>query len=134
MEINQNQMNQNPINAPIICKHCGSNAVVKFGHFEGNQRYWCKACERKFISNDHLFKMKTPFIQVSSALDDYFEGDSINEIRDHLSSRNNTPPPSSKTVYGWITKYTDEAIKQFKDCHPQCGEVLSRVLCEIAFD
>lgn len=25
----------------IQCKHCGSPNVVKYGTFEGVQRYWC---------------------------------------------------------------------------------------------
>jgi transposase-like protein len=32
----------------IICKNCGSEAVVKFGSYKGVPRYWCKACKRKF--------------------------------------------------------------------------------------
>jgi putative transposase len=106
----------------VVCKHCGSNAVVKFGTYEGVQRYWCKVCKRKFRANDHLFQMKTPYYQVSSAIDDYYKGDSINEIRDSLNT-NFRNYPSSKSVYGWIVKYTDEAIRQFKDYHPKTGSV-----------
>jgi putative transposase len=104
----------------VTCKYCNSNAVVKFGTFEGIQRYWCKSCKRKFRANDHLFQMKTPYIQVASALDDYYKGDSINEIRDSLHTQYNNCP-SSKSVYGWITKYTSEAVNQFKDHHPNVG-------------
>lgn len=111
------------INQVNTCKHCGSNATVKFGTYKGVQRYWCKACKKKFIPNDHLFKMKTPYYQVSSAIDDYYKGDSINEIRDHIHTRYQTSIPSSKSVYGWITKYTEEATKQFKDYHPQVGGI-----------
>ncbi len=105
----------------ISCKYCGSKAVVKFGMFEGIQRHWCKACNRKFRANDHLFGMKTPYYQVSSALDNYYKGDSINEIRDNLNIHYGNHP-SSKTVYRWITKYTDKAIELFKDYHPETGD------------
>jgi putative transposase len=105
----------------IICKHCGSNAIVKFGTYEGTQRYWCKSCERKFSADDYLFRMKTPANQVSSALDMYYKGMSIEDICEHLFSEHNNHP-SSKTVYEWINKYTDEAIKQFKDYHPKVGD------------
>jgi transposase-like protein len=64
--------------------------------------------------------MKTPYTQVASALDDYYTGKSINAICRNLSTH-----PSSKTVYGWIVKYTDEASKRFRDYHPQVGEVWS---------
>jgi len=42
------------------CKYCGSPNVVKFGTFNGIQRYWCKDCKRKFADNKALLKMKTP--------------------------------------------------------------------------
>jgi len=33
----------------LNCKYCGSPNVVKFGTFNGIQRYWCKDCKRKFV-------------------------------------------------------------------------------------
>ena len=68
----------------IVCKYCNSKAVVKFGTYESKQRYWCKSCKRKFIANDSLFNMKTPANQVSSAVDMFYRGMSINDIRQHL--------------------------------------------------
>jgi transposase-like protein len=65
----------------IACKHCNSEAVVKFGTYKGAQRYWCKSCQRKFKAGDTLFHMKTPTNQVSSALNSYYEGMSIKAIR-----------------------------------------------------
>ena len=42
----------------IICKYCGAANVIKFGTFNGIQRYWCKDCRRKFVAGT-LPKMKT---------------------------------------------------------------------------
>jgi transposase-like protein len=66
--------------------------------------------------------MKTPYIQVASALDDYYKGKSINAIRDSLNVHYQNCP-SSKTVYGWIQKYTDDVSKRFREYHPQVGNV-----------
>ena len=33
----------------LTCKFCGSRHIVKFGKFRGIQRFWCKACKRKFV-------------------------------------------------------------------------------------
>jgi transposase-like protein len=66
--------------------------------------------------------MKTPANQVSSALNMYYEGMSINAIRRNLQQQYNNYP-SSKTVFEWINKYTDEALKDFKDYHPKVGDV-----------
>ena len=105
----------------VICKHCQSQNVRKYGLTGGVQNYFCNSCRRKFKADDRLFKMKTPYIQVASALDDYYKGDSINEIRDSLNIHYGNCP-SSKTVYGWITKYTEEVTQQFKDYHPKVGD------------
>lgn len=45
----------------INCKYCQSENTIKYGLFEGKQRYWCKDCERKFVP-DTLPKMKTKCI------------------------------------------------------------------------
>lgn len=42
----------------ITCKNCGSTAVVKFGSYKGVQRYFCKACKRKFKADDDVFHMR----------------------------------------------------------------------------
>jgi putative transposase len=117
----QPNQNQTVIENPVVCKYCNSNAVVKFGTYEGIQRYWCKVCQRKFRANDELYQMKTPANQVSSAVGMYYEGMSLNGIRRHLQQEYGNYP-SSKSVYGWIQKYTDEAINQFKDYHPNVGD------------
>ncbi len=106
----------------VSCKFCNSSNAVKYGFVEGTQKYLCKDCRRKFSANDHLYRMKTPASQVSVALNDYYSGKSIGDIcRGILAERGNQP--STKTVYGWITKYTDEAVNRFKDYHPQVGDV-----------
>lgn len=112
------------VNTEIICKYCQSPKVRKHGFVEGVQTYFCKDCRRKFKVDDRLYRMKTPYIQVADALDDYYKGKSINEIRDSLNIHHHNCP-SSKSVYGWITKYTDEVINRFKDYHPEAGDVWS---------
>lgn len=109
-------------NSEVVCKHCQSKNTRKYGLVEGTQRYFCNDCRRKFSADDRLFRMKTPANQVSSALDMYYSGSSINDIRNHLEQQHGNRP-SSKSVYGWIDKYSVEAIKQFEGYHPQVGDV-----------
>jgi transposase-like protein len=52
----------------IICIHCGSEGVSKYGTYKDVQRYWCKVCNRKFKADDTPFRMKTDANLVSSAL------------------------------------------------------------------
>ena len=105
------------------CKYCQSTKVRKYGFVEGVQTYFCNDCHRKFKVDDRLYRMKTSYTKVSDALDDYYKGKSINDICDSLLTPE-SPRPSSKTVYTWIIKYTDEAINRFKDYHPEIGNTL----------
>lgn len=106
----------------IACKNCGSEAVVKFGTYKGTQRYFCKACSRKFKADADIFHMKVPAEYVTSALSMYYSGMSINDIRTHLKQEHGYYP-SKSIIFGWVNKYTDLASKQFKDYHPQVGDV-----------
>jgi transposase-like protein len=106
----------------IKCKDCGSTAVVKFGSYKGVQRYYCKACKRKFKADNDLFHMKVPADYVSSALSMYYSGMSVNDICTTLKQEHNYYP-SNSVVYKWIDKYTPIAIKHFRDYHPQVGDV-----------
>jgi len=106
----------------VVCKNCGSPAVVKFGTYKGCQRYYCKSCNRKFKYDANSFHGKIPSEYVSSAVNMYYTGMSINEIRSHLKQEHDYYP-SKSVVFGWVNKYTELASKQFQNCHPQVGDV-----------
>jgi len=65
---------------PIICKHCGSHNVIRYGTYNGQQRFLCKDCNRKFADNDALPDMQTPIEQVGAAVSMFYEGQSLNSI------------------------------------------------------
>jgi putative transposase len=46
----------------------------------------------------------------------------VSDIREHLKQEYGYSPSKSR-IYEWIDKYTLSASKQFKDCHPQVGDV-----------
>ncbi len=106
----------------ITCKYCGSEAIVKFGSYKGVPRYWCKVCKRKFKADNTLFHMKTPVNQISSTLNMRYEGMSQHAIRRQLKQEY-ANCPSSATIYEWIDKYTQSAIKETRDYHPKVGNV-----------
>jgi putative transposase len=118
MENQTNQTNQ----TMVACKHCQSQNVRKYGFVDGVQNYFCNSCKRKFKADDRLFRMKTPANQVSSALNMYYEGMSINAIRRQLLQEYQNYP-SSKTVYEWIQKYTDDVSKRFREYTPNVGNI-----------
>jgi putative transposase len=91
--------------APVSCKLCGSKQVVKFGHYRGIQRWWCKECRHKFADNDAIPKMKTPARQVASALNMYFEGIRLNRIPGLLSQQYGIYV-SGTSVYNWVFHFS----------------------------
>jgi len=66
--------------------------------------------------------MKTSPEQISSALRMYYDGMSIKDIKGLLKQEHNNDP-SKKTIYQWVDKYTDIAIKEAKDYHPKVSDV-----------
>jgi putative transposase len=109
---------------PRKCKYCGSYHVVRFGRSKDTQmqRLICKGCGKTFMDTDSLPGMKTPREQVASALNMYYEGMSLNAIRRHLQQMHNNYP-SDSTVYEWIDRFTDVAVKQAKELQPAVGDV-----------
>lgn len=107
---------------PQECKFCGSKRIVRFGHYQSVQRWWCKDCKRKFVHNEAPPKMKTPAVQIASALSMFYEGMSLNAIRGHLEQTYRNYP-SDSTVYQWITKFTKVAVDYAKDIKPSVGDV-----------
>ncbi len=101
----------------LTCKYCNSNAISKFGNYKGKQLYWCKVCSRKFKADDASFRMKTPIKEVSSALNMYYSGMSINNIKRFLEQEY-THSPSTATIYEWVQKYTQYIIDSIKECKP----------------
>ena len=101
----------------LKCKFCGSTSLVKYGKFRGIQRWWCKACKRKFADNEALPNMKTPSRQIAAALSMYYGGMSLNAIRRHLDQQYGHRP-SDSTIYEWISKFTQASINEVKDYKP----------------
>jgi putative transposase len=105
----------------VKCKDCGSMNIVKFGTYKGNQRYYCKDCQRKFKDDNTQFHEKVPSEYITRAVSEYYSGMSINEIRTTLKQEYGYYP-SKSVVFNWVNKYTDSARKQFKDTHPRVGD------------
>jgi putative transposase len=121
VKVIESKENQVVVSEQVTCKNCGSNAVVKYGSYKGVPRYWCKSCNRKFKADNTLFHMKTSPEQISSALRMYYDGMSIKDIQGLLQQEYQNKP-SKKTIYKWIDKYSDLAIKEAKDIHPHVGD------------
>lgn len=103
------------------CKYCGLPNIVKFGTFQGIQRYWCKDCKRKFADNRALPKMKTDVKVISAALSCYFGGMPLDAIQRHLYQQFSVYY-SEMGIYNWIKRFSKEAIDRVKDFQPIVGD------------
>ena len=103
------------------CKYCNSTNVVKFGTFQGVQRYWCKDCKRKYADNKALPKMKTDVKVISAALSCYFGGMPLDAIQRHLHQQFKLYY-SEMGIYNWIKRFSKEAIDRVKDFQPIVGD------------
>lgn len=111
------------MNNEIVCKYCQNpESVVKFGTFEGIQRYWCKRCKRKFVSTDTLPKMKTSQNIIASALGMYYGGMPLDSIQRQLQQEHGLYM-SESGIYNWVIRFSKEAVKRSKDYHPDVGSV-----------
>ncbi len=109
-------------NEQPICKYCQSPNIIKFGTFQGIQRYWCKDCQRKFTELDTLPKMKTPINEIGSVLNMYYGGMPIDAIQTQLKQEYDKHL-SEPAIYKWIVRFTKEAIVKAKDFKPKVGNV-----------
>lgn len=103
------------------CKYCNSINVIKFGTFQGIQRYWCKDCKRKFADNKALPTMKTPIEHISTALSCYFGGMPLDAIQRHLQQQFNAYY-TEMGIYNWIKRFSQEAVNRVKDFQPIVGD------------
>lgn len=106
----------------ILCKYCQSPNVIKFGSYEGVQRYYCKACKRKFTELDTLPKMKTPITEIGSVLNMYYGGMPIDAIQTQLK-QDYGKYLSEPAIYKWIVRFTKDAVVKARDFKPKVGNV-----------
>lgn len=104
------------------CKYCNSQNTVKFGTYNGNQRYYCKDCQRKFTPLDTLPRMKTPIHQISSAMSMYYSGMSLDGIQRHLKQEFGNDL-SEMAIHNWILRFTKEAVLEAMKFKPKVGNI-----------
>ncbi len=106
----------------IICKYCQSENVIKYGKLKDVQRYFCKDCKRKFANPDAIPKMQTSIRDVADALNMYYEGMSLAEIRRNFIQQDNNYITRT-SPYNWVQRFTDLAVKEAEKYKPDVGSV-----------
>jgi len=103
------------------CKYCSSSNLVLYGKQKGKQQWWCKDCKRKFSGTLSLPKMRSPVAHVGSAVQQYYNGMSLNAICRNIEQQYDYKLNNS-TIYRWVEEFTDRAIQETKDIHPNVGD------------
>lgn len=105
-----------------ICKYCQSPSVIKWGQVNGIPRFFCKACQRKFVSPDTIPMMQTPTKVIADCLNMYYEGMSLNDIRRNLIQQDQNFV-STGSIYNWVCRFTDLAVKEADTRFPKVGDI-----------
>lgn len=106
----------------VQCKYCQSENVIKYGKYKDVQYYWCKDCKRKFSNPDAIPKMQYSTSKVADALNMYYEGLSLNEIRRNFIQQHNDYI-SDVTALNWFKRFSKMAIREAKKYKPDVGSV-----------
>jgi putative transposase len=107
---------------PVNCKYCQSPNVIKYGKYKDTQYYYCKDCGRKFSNPEAIPKMQYSTSKIADALNMYYEGMSLNEIRRNFIQQHNDYI-SDATIWNWVNRFSKPAIIQADKYKPDIGSV-----------
>jgi transposase-like protein len=104
---------------PVKCVYCGSDNIIKKdkrkNKFGEKQRYLCKYCNRKFVT-DVFKKIKGDGKIVTLTMDLFYKGLSLRDISDTIYQFYGLKI-SHETIRCWITKFTkvmNEFVNMFQ--------------------
>ena len=106
----------------VRCPECDSAHVVKVGVRNGQQRYLCRNCQKKFRANGKAEGRRMDAEMMGSAIRDFYTGKSYKQIAEGLKEEYDIPEPSKATIYEWVRDYTDEAKELSADMKAQVGD------------
>lgn len=108
----------------LTCVVCGSDIVVKdavrHNSYGDIQRYLCKSCGKRFSFNLGFDGMKARPEVITSAMQLYFTGESLRNVRKFL--RLQGVNVSHVAVYKWIKKYVALMEKYLDQIKPQVSD------------
>jgi len=104
------------------CKYCGSGNLVMYGTYKGKQNWRCKDCRHKFSESTALPRFRSPVSHIGDAVHSYYNGMSLNAICRNIEQQHSYKPNNS-TIYRWVEEFTNRAIRDTKDIHPEVGDV-----------
>jgi transposase-like protein len=104
------------------CKYCQSENVRKYGTYKETQYYWCNDCKHKFSNPEAIPKMQYSTSKIADALNMYYEGMSLREIRRNFIQQHNDYI-SDVTVLNWVKRFSKSMIIEASKYKPDVGSV-----------
>jgi len=106
------------------CPVCSSELIIRHGirhNRSGDlQRFTCKNCGKRFVTNLGFERMKASPQAITSAMQLYFTGESLRNVQRFL--RLQGVGVSHVTIYRWIRKYVGLMEKYLEQITPQLSD------------
>ena len=99
----------------LKCPACQSGHVVKMGKRNGYQRYLCRECRKSFQDSGNTPGRRFPQEQTGAAVSMFYSGMSYKQITEHMEDMFDIDEPSTRAIYEWVRKYTNEGIEEMAD-------------------
>ena len=106
----------------VHCPACECERVVKIGKRNGQQRYLCRNCKKKFRANGKAEGRRMDAEMMGSAIRDFYTGKSYKQIAEGLRDEYDIPEPSKATIFEWVRDYSDQAAAEMEGHKAQTGD------------
>lgn len=97
----------------VRCPRCGGRSVIKRGVHGDKQTFGCKSCSRRFFQSDETLDGRAK--QIGAAVNMYYDGLSYKRVAENIAEIFDRPEPSKRSIYQWMRKYTDKALRTMKE-------------------
>ena len=102
------------------CKFCLSDSAKPCGSAKGSKLLRCSECNRRYVENDNLPKMRVNKHAIVTAISLYFDGLSVRKVSRQLESIFGEKV-SQVTIWKWVQKYSKLVSEYTKTLSPQLG-------------
>ena len=106
----------------VHCPACECDRVIRVGVRNGQQRYQCKECSKKFRANGKATGRRMDAELMGSAIRDFYTGKSYKQICEGLRDEYDIPEPSKATIYEWVRDFTDQASAEMANHKAETGK------------
>ena len=98
----------------MMCIHCQSLNVIKFGFKKRKQRFFCKDCKKLFLDFYNFDRKHYQAEIIAKVWELYYDGMSYYKIKFYLGSHYNLKRISTSTIFNWVQTYS-QLMRRYTD-------------------